>query len=421
MALSAGTRLGPYEVIDSVGAGGMGEVYRAHDNRLNRTVAIKVLPESFVEDAGRLKRFEQEARSIAALSHPNILSVFDIGVTEGFPYVVLEFLDGKTLRERFNEGPVPVAKAIEMGQQIARGLSAAHERGIVHRDLKPENIFITRDGQVKILDFGLAKPMALSSEATLASHTNPGVVLGTAGYMAPEQVRGEQVDHRDDIFSFGAVMYEMLGGRRAFAGDTSVEVMTAVLKADPPEFDDALKISPGLDRIVRHCLEKNAADRFQTARDLAFALGALSGSQVTSTAQQRAIAAASHHRRTPWIIAGLAILTALVLASFALRRTPDARRAQFAIPVKGEISSFALSPDGEMLAYVTPEENTGIGVLYVQHVGQSEVTRLDGTEGATYPFWSPDHRFIAFFTGSHLLKVAATGGVPQVLANVTSP
>jgi eukaryotic-like serine/threonine-protein kinase len=421
MALSAGTRLGPYEVIDSVGAGGMGEVYRANDSRLNRTVAIKVLPESFVEDAGRLKRFEQEARSIAALNHPNILSVFDIGVTDNFPYVVLEFLDGKTLRDRLNEGPIPVPKAVEMGQQIARGLTAAHERGIVHRDLKPENIFITRDGQVKILDFGLAKPLALAAEATLGSHTTPGVVLGTAGYMAPEQVRGEQVDQRADIFSFGAVMYEMLGGRRAFSGDTSVEVMTAVLKADPPEFDEALKISPGLDRIVRHCLEKNSADRFQTARDMAFALGALSGSQVASTTQQRALAAAAKKRSwLPWAIAAL---TLLVLGGYSVisRRTTPAHRMQFAIPVKGEISSFSISPDGEMLAYVMPEESTGIGVLYVQHIGEATATRLDGTEGATYPFWSPDHKSIAYFTGSHLNKISVNGGVPQVLASVSSP
>src|SRR3569833_1428693 len=329
MALSAGTRLGPYEVIDSVGAGGMGEVYRASDSRLSRTVAIKVLPESFVEDTSRLKRFEQEARSIAALNHPNILSVFDIGVTDNFPYVVLEFLDGKTLRERLNEGAIPVAKAVEMGQQIARGLTAAHERGIVHRDLKPENIFITRDGQLKILDFGLAKPLALSAEATLGSHTTPGVVLGTAGYMAPEQVRGEQVDQRPDIISFGAVMYEMLGGRRAFSGDTSVEVMTAVLKADPPEFDEALKISPGLDRIVRHCLEKNPADRFQTARDLAFALGALSGSQV-STSQQRALAAAATKRSwIPWAVAAITLM-ALGTSLFFARRGTAPHRMQFA-------------------------------------------------------------------------------------------
>jgi eukaryotic-like serine/threonine-protein kinase len=420
MALSAGTRLGPYEVIDSVGAGGMGEVYRASDSRLNRTVAIKVLPESFVEDTSRLKRFEQEARSIAALNHPNILSVFDIGVTNNFPYVVLEYLDGKTLRDRLNEAPISIVKAVEMGQQIARGLTAAHERGIVHRDLKPENIFITRDGQVKILDFGLAKPLAFSAEATLGSQTTPGVVLGTAGYMAPEQVRGEQVDQRADIFSFGAVMYEMLGGRRAFSGDTSVEVMTAVLKADPPEFDEALKISPGLDRIVRHCLEKNPADRFQTARDLAFALGALSGSQV-STSQQRALAAAaSKPSWIPWAIAAL-LLVALGATALFSRHGSTSARMQFAIPVKGEISSFAISPDGEMIAYATPEENSGIAVLYVQRVGDPGATRLDGTEGATYPFWSPDHKFVAYFTGSHLSRVPVTGGVPQILASVSSP
>jgi eukaryotic-like serine/threonine-protein kinase len=417
MALTAGTRLGPYEVLDSVGAGGMGEVYRAHDSRLNRTVAIKVLPEAFIQDSGRLKRFEQEARSIAALNHPNILGVYDIGVTD-FPYVVLEFLDGKTLRDRLNEGPIPVVKAVEMGQQIARGLAAAHERAIVHRDLKPENIFLTKDGQVKILDFGLAKPLAFSAEATLGSHTVPGVVLGTAGYMAPEQVRGESVDQRADIFSFGAVMYEMLGGKRAFNGDSSVEVMTAVLKSDPPEFDVALKISPGLDRIVRHCLEKNPADRFQTARDLNFALGALSGSDVT--AAQRAIQKSSRPRWIPWAIAGAALL-ALLMFAVLTRHTTSAHRMQFAIPVKGELSSFAISSDGEMLAYVTPEENTGIGVLYVQHIGDPKATRLDGTEGASYPFWSPDHKYIGFFTGSHLEKIAATGGVPQVLAAVSSP
>ena len=419
MAIAAGTRLGPYEILESVGAGGMGEVYRAHDSRLNRTVAIKVLPDAFVEDANRLKRFEQEARSVAALNHPNILSVYDVGTDAATPYVVLEFLDGKNLRDRLNEGPLSMAKAIEMGQQIARGLAAAHERGIVHRDLKPENIFLTRDGQVKILDFGLAKPIAFAAEATLGSHTTPGAVLGTAGYMAPEQVRGESVDHRADIFSFGAVMYEMLGGRRAFSGDTSVEVMTAVLKADPPEFDEAIKVSPGLDRIVRHCLEKNAADRFQTARDLHFALGALSGSQTTTTTTQRAIQARSRNRWLPWVLAGGALL-ALVVFAILTRHTTSARRLQFAIPVKGEIGSFAISPDGEMLAYVTPEESTGIGVLYVQRVGEETSTRMEGTEGASYPFWSPDHKWVAFFTPNRLMKVSASGGVPQVLANASS-
>ena len=417
MALTSGTRLGPYEIISAAGAGGMGEVYRARDTRLDRTVAIKVLPEGFAADANRLRRFEQESRSVAALNHPNILAVYDVGMNDGSPYLVLEFLEGKTLRERLNEGPLPVSKAVDSAQQIARGLAAAHERGIVHRDLKPENIFLTRDGHAKILDFGLAKPLVNAADATLGSGTSPGVVLGTAGYMAPEQVRGEAVDQRADIFSFGAVLYEMLGGKRAFTGDSSVEIMTAILKSEPPEFDPAVKVSPGLDRIVRHCLEKNPGDRFQTARDLTFALGALSGTDVTSG--QRAVVPTPRVRGVLWLSIALACVTLAVLA-LIFARPNTARRMQFAIPMRGEVAYFNISPDGEMLAFVSPEENTGIGVLYVQRIGDPNATRLDGTEGATYPFWSPDHKYLAFFASGHLKKIPAAGGVPQNLAGATN-
>ena len=418
MALSTGTRLGPYEIVAPAGAGGMGEVYRARDTRLDRTVAIKVLPEAFAADPSRLRRFEQESRSVAALNHPNILAIYDVGMNDGSPYLVMEYLEGKTLRERLNESALPVSRAVELAQQIARGLAAAHERGIVHRDLKPENIFLTRDGHAKLLDFGLAKPLASAADATVggSSSTTPGVVLGTAGYMAPEQVRGENVDPRADIFSFGAVLYEMLGGKRAFNGDSSVEIMAAILKAEPPEFDPAIKISPGLDRVVRHCLEKNPADRFQSARDLTFALGALSGSDVSSA--QRALPGfPSQSRWLPWGIAALACISVVVLALVLGLHGNSARRMQFAIPVQGEVAYFAISADGEMLAYVSPDEKTGIGVLYIQRVGDASATRLDGTEGATYPFWSPDHKFLAFFADSHLKKVPVTGGVPQTLAS----
>src|SRR5271165_4328782 len=303
MALSANEKLGPYEIIAPVGEGGMGEVYRARDTRLNRSVAIKVLPQSIAADAGRMQRFEQEARSIAALNHPNILAIYDVGVQDGTSYLVMELLEGETLRERLDHGALTVRKAVEVGTQIAHGLAAAHERGIMHRDLKPENIFLTKDGHVKLLDFGLAKDQSGTASASssdglaLTMRTAPGVVMGTAPYMAPEQVRGEPMDYRADIFSFGAVLYEMLSGRRAFSGDSSVETMNAILKSDPPELDPAsVKISPGLERILRHCLEKNPADRFQSARDLTFALGALSGSESSSALR----APAAHQRR--WML-----------------------------------------------------------------------------------------------------------------------
>ncbi|MGZ4787826.1 MAG: protein kinase domain-containing protein [Terriglobales bacterium] len=418
MPLSIGTKLGPYEIIAPAGAGGMGEVYRARDSRLDRTVAIKVLPEAFAADANRLRRFEQESRSVAAINHPNILAVYDVGLHEGSPYLVMEYLEGKTLRERLQEGALPVSKTIDFAQQISRGLAAAHDRGIVHRDLKPENIFLTRDGHAKLLDFGLAKPLASAADATMGSTTSPGVVLGTAGYMAPEQVRGESVDARADIFSFGAVLYEMLGGKRAFNGDSSVEIMTAILKSEPPEFDTSVKVSPGLDRIVRHCLEKNAADRFQTARDLTFALGALSGTE--SSSSQRAMPSPARTRGILWVAVALGCVTLAIVALVMKGPGVPPRRMQFTIPVQGEIAYSSLSADGEMLAYVSPDENTGIGVLYVQRVGEIAATRLDGTEGATYPFWSPDHKYVAFFASGKLKKIPSGGGIPQILAAATN-
>lgn len=287
--LSAGTKLGPYEVVGPLGAGGMGEVYRATDTRLGRAVAIKVLPVSMAKDADRLRRFEQEARTVAALNHPNILGLHDIGTYEGAPFLVSELLEGQTLRQRLEEGPVPTRKTVEIALGIALGLAAAHDKGIVHRDLKPENVFLTRDGRVKILDFGLAKlsrdEHSLDTALTVTSPTTmPGVVMGTVGYMSPEQVRGEPSDARSDIFSFGAVLYEMLTGKRAFKKDTTVETMTAVLKEDPPELTETGWQGPlGLQRILSRCLEKNPDQRFQSASDLAFAIEALSGTGTTPT------------------------------------------------------------------------------------------------------------------------------------------
>ncbi|HLN93764.1 MAG TPA: serine/threonine-protein kinase, partial [Thermoanaerobaculia bacterium] len=283
MTLSAGTRLGPYEILSPIGAGGMGEVYRAKDPRLGREVAVKVLPASFSKDPDRLRRFEHEARAAGVLNHPNITAVYDIGSVEGSPYVVSELLEGETLRSRLDAGPLAPRKALDYAIQIARGLAAAHEKGIVHRDLKPENLFVTKDGRVKILDFGLAKLIRseegvdLTELPTATVGTEPGIVMGTLGYMSPEQVRGKPTDHRSDIFAFGAILWEMLSGRRAFHADTPADTMTAILTKEPPDLSASGRdVPPGLERIVRHCLEKNVDERFHSAHDLAFDLEALS-------------------------------------------------------------------------------------------------------------------------------------------------
>src|SRR5213593_2312587 len=264
MALASGTKLGPYEIVAAVGAGGMGEVYRARDTRLGRDVAVKVLPSSYSDDKERLQRFEQEACAAGALNHPNILVVHDIGTHDGSPYVVSELLEGETLRKRMSGVALAQRRVLDYALQVAHGLAAAHEKGIVHRDLKPDNIFITKDGRVKILDFGLAKltqvegAEAQTDIPTRRVDTGPGVVMGTVGYMSPEQVRGQKVDHRSDIFSFGAILYEMLSGRRAFHGESPADTMSAILKEDPPELSEtARNVQPALERIVRHCLEKN--------------------------------------------------------------------------------------------------------------------------------------------------------------------
>jgi serine/threonine protein kinase len=281
MALNPGTRLGAYEVLALVGAGGMGEVYRARDTKLGRDVAIKVLPEAFAADPTRASRFEREARAIAALSHPAILAIFDFGAEDGVPYAVTELLVGATLRARL--GAVTPRKSIQYAIQIARGLAAAHSCGIAHCDLKPENLFVTTDGRLKILDFGLARHVLDGDDATTVAapdhETDPGTVFGTVGYMSPEQVRGEPGDARSDIFSFGAVLYELVSGGRAFQRPTAAETMTAILKDDPPPLtlktgDRGIAV-PTLARIIQHCLEKNPVERFQHASDVAFALEAL--------------------------------------------------------------------------------------------------------------------------------------------------
>ena len=281
------TQISHYRIASQLGAGGMGEVYRARDTRLDREVAIKVLPAAFAKAPDRLRRFEQEARATSALNHPNILTIYDIGTASQddgeVPYIVAELLEGEELRAQLSDGALPVRKVLDYARQIADGLAAAHAKGVVHRDLKPENLFVTSDGHIKILDFGLAKlkPQPRGgtdiSAATQTRITEPSVVMGTVGYMSPEQVRGQETDHRSDIFSFGVILYEMLSGQRAFHGDSAIEVMNAILKEEPLEFSETnVKVNPQLEKIVRRCLEKKPERRFQSTSDLGFALEGLS-------------------------------------------------------------------------------------------------------------------------------------------------
>src|SRR5579872_6820 len=363
MALPAGSKLGPYEIQSPLGAGGMGEVYRARDTRLNRDVAIKILPASYSADPERLQRFAQESRAAAALNHPNILSIYDIGETNGAPYVVSELLEGETLRDRLRNGPLSSRKAIDYAQQIARGLAAAHEKGIVHRDLKPENLFITNDGRAKILDFGLAKFTRPDADAAKVSGDDPtmqvatevGTVMGTAGYMSPEQVRGKAADSRSDIFSFGAILYEMLSGKRAFHGDSAADTMSAILKEEPPDLAETNRnVSPALERVVRHCLEKSPAERFQSARDVAFNLEALTDVSGSSRSGVKALPEQKPVRR--WMLPLVAGL--LVVASWAGVYRYARRGVAVTNPTFHEITfrngmiwAARFAPDGQTILY----------------------------------------------------------------------
>jgi hypothetical protein len=357
VSIAPGTRLGPYEIVAPLGSGGMGEVYRAHDTRLKRPVAVKVLPSALSADPDRLRRFELEAQATGQLNHPNILAIYDVGTHEGAPYVVSELLEGETLRETLPDGPLPTRRALEYARGIATGLAAAHEKGIVHRDLKPENVFVTSDGRVKILDFGLAKltqperPDDHSAVTTTPQGTEPGIVMGTAGYMSPEQVRGGPIDHRSDLFSFGAVLYEMLSGRRPFRGDSPIETMNAILKEEPPELGGSGRnVPPDLDRIVRHCLEKNPSRRFQSARDLAFGLESL------SEATSAPVPAVGGRTKRPRFYLAAATLLALAAATLAyiagrgVRSAPPPRFQRVTFRA-GTPFTARFAPDGQTIVY----------------------------------------------------------------------
>jgi serine/threonine protein kinase/Tol biopolymer transport system component len=419
--LTAGERIGPFEVRHRLGAGGMGEVWQARDASLGRDVALKVLPDAYSRDPERLRRFEQEARAAGQINHPNILTVHAVGTDGGRPYLVTELLEGVTLKQRLDAGALPERKAVDLAIQMARGLSAAHDRGIVHRDLKPANLFVTTDGRLKILDFGLAKLTEMAGSAADQVSSASGLILGTPGYMAPEQVRRQPVDHRADLFAFGAVVYEMLAGRRAFSADSSIETMHRILTAEPQALEG---IDPALVRIVGHCLEKDPGERYQSARDLAFHLEA-----VRSSSDEREPAGAGRavpgrnvtvRRWLPWAVA--AAMLAVAMAAL-LRPASDRGLEPDGVPVRrftlpptatplhiSEWPTVAVSPNGARVAYVV--RDAGGVRLHVRDLEANTERAIPGTENAFAPFFSPDGGHLGFFTSDALMRVALAGGPP---------
>jgi Tol biopolymer transport system component len=419
MSFAAETQLGPYKIIALIGSGGMGEVYRARDTRLLRDVALKVLPPSFTNDPDRLRRFEQEARAVAALNHPNIVSVYDVGRANGVHYIVSELLEGETLRTRIVPSGMATRKATELAIQLASGLAAAHEEGIVHRDLKPENIFLTRSGRLKILDFGLAKlhrthGLAETVDGVTVAATSVGQVLGTVGYMSPEQVRGEAADHRSDIFSLGSILYEMLSGQRAFKRNTGAETMTAILNEDPPEFaGHSSGIAPALERIVRHCMEKQPGQRFQSAHDIAFDLESVSQ---TSGPTVTAVTARRQQWTGPALGALLLLVAALAVGAWLRPATPELQPKLHRITFhRGTIWNARFTPDGNLIYGAAwdgrPEE------LFAAEKGSTEsrplglqTTDVLAISGTGELAVSTGRHFVMGFESAGMLARAPLGG-----------
>ncbi|MFZ0638248.1 MAG: serine/threonine-protein kinase [Candidatus Acidiferrales bacterium] len=441
MSLPAGTHLGPYEICAPIGAGGMGEVYRARDTRLGRDVALKVLPEAFARDAERLRRFEQEARAASALNHPNILAIYDIGMHDGAPFIVTELLEGETLRERLHNGPLPARKALDIAMQVAHGVAAAHEKGIVHRDLKPANIFLTNDGRAKILDFGLAKLTQQDNASRIGETQSPtrtsggdvqteaGVVLGTVGYMSPEQVRGKPADARSDIFAMGTMLYEMLSGQRAFEKDSSADTMAAILKEEPAELSgEGKKIPPAVERVVRHCLEKNPVERFQSARDFAFNLAALSDASTSSKAILPAASASNARgkRRLLFAAVGTAGLIVVgIVAYFAggggiTNSQPIYKQITFS---RGTIFQARFAPDGQSVYYGAAWEGQP-AALYATDPHSPESRALGVANSSLFAVSASqlaisigcNHAFIDVCEGT-LATVPVSGGAPREIAD----
>jgi len=416
MSLAPGTKLGSYEILSPIGSGGMGEVYRALDAALRREVAVKILHAHTLQDSDRLHRFRQEAQSAASLNHPNILAIHFVSEHDGVPFIVSELLDGENLRERLRRERVPLRKCLDIASHIIDGLAAAHEKGIVHRDLKPENVFLTKDGQVKILDFGLAKLVASrnatsdTNAATMTQVSSPGVVLGTVGYMSPEQVRGQPLDARSDIFSFGVMFYEMLSGKNAFLRATGAETMSALLNDDPPDLTQSSGISSILDRIVRRCLEKDPRDRFQSVRDLGFALEAVMGSGVSSTIPTAVVQPVQSKK-----LAVLGLATGVLLTAFGAYLLGRTRRTNTTQPEfqqltfrRGTIRNARFAPDGQTIIYAASMDG-GPTRLYVMRSDSPESQALEGTDISLFGV-SPNGE-LAVTLGCMALGNARCGGI----------
>ncbi len=430
MALTAGTRLGPYEIRDQIGAGGMGEVYRATDTRLDRTVAIKVLPEHLADDPQRRERFEREARAVSSLNHPHICALHDIGEQDGIHYLVMELVEGETLQQRLEKGRLSLDQALEYAIQIADALDKAHRQGVVHRDLKPGNIMLTKSG-TKLLDFGLAKlkgdaggvsPLSQMPTQDLSQPlTAEGTIIGTLQYMAPEQLEGQEADARTDIFAFGAVVYEMVAGRKAFEGRSQVSLMAAILEHTPVEMSSLQAMTPpALDRIVKVCLEKDPEERWQTARDVARELKWASAPVTEKPTAPLVAPVTQTSGRSGWAVAAIAASAALALAVLYFRGpAPEVSTMRFHIPTAttAQPADLNVSPDGRHVAFIA-QGAASAEAVWVRTLDQFEARELPGTEGANEPFWSPDSRFVGFFADGKLKKIDIAGGPPQNLSDV---
>ncbi len=411
MPLTPGTTLGAYEILNAIGAGGMGEVYRASDKRLGREVAIKILPEHIAKRADLRARFENEARAVASLKHPNICTLYDIGSHDGIAYMVMEYMEGETLAERISKGPLPFEPMLTAAKQIADALDRAHRAGVTHRDIKPGNVILTKDG-AKVLDFGLAKSTAKpgpTEETLTAVLTTEGTILGTPQYMAPEQFEGKEADARSDIWAFGAVLYEMASGQKAFQGKNYSSLLGAILSADPPPMATA----PALEKLVKRCLSKDPDDRYQSIRDVLLDLRVITNARVEEPV--KLVAA------RPWAAWAVAIAATMAAAFLFFRpaEAPQVITTSLNPPEKSSFNEIAISPDGKLLAFSAT--TAGQRQLYVRPLHSLAAQPLAGTEEAQYPFWSPDSRWVGFFAQGKLKKIEAAGGPAQSLSNVAQP
>ncbi len=442
MALTSGTKLGPYEILAPLGAGGMGEVYRARDTRLGRDVAVKILSTHLSIDPGLKQRFEREARAVCLLTHPNICCLYDIGSQDGTDFIVMEYLEGETLADRLSTGPLPLPLALKIGVEIADALDKAHREGIIHRDLKPGNIMLTKSG-AKLMDFGLAKavtatlrvvtpapapsqtpdPPTISAAALTsppAPFTEHGTIVGTLLYMAPESIQGLPADLRSDIFSFGCVLYEMISGRRAFTGESRLSIVAAILEKDPQPIASLQPLTPAaLEHVVLRCLMKDPEERWQSARDLSRELKWISGEVRLTKASEPA---PRRRERLAWGVAALciALLTWLGVAHWRSLQSAESRHLHLSLLPPPSTSfvpyNFAISPDGRRLAFVAVAQDGGTA-LWIRSLAAGAAQQLTGSEGATFPFWSPDSRQVGFFQAAKLKSVDPSSGAIQILCD----